>query len=90
MSNRWLPGVPSIDIEARLAVNGVTPTDVATDVWNTFAHVAYERPQEFADDFAAYVGNKRDYTQEQIDELRWSISESIAPHQPATDGGETA
>jgi len=74
-----------IDIEARLAVNGVGPTDVAASIWNTVAHHFYERPHNFARDFAAYIGEKRDYTEEQVDDLRWRISETIAPHDPQSD-----
>ncbi len=71
--------MPAIDIEAKLAVNGTTPTDVGVSVYNKFAHTFYDTPKAFARDFANYVGAKRDMTEQEINELRTSIAARIAP-----------
>lgn len=81
MSNRFLPGMPAIpiDVDAKLEINGWSPVDVGVWAWEKAAHAFYDTPRAFARDFANAIGEKRDLTAAEVQELRRSIARAIDP-----------
>lgn len=75
MSNRFMPGMPTVE----LIVNDKSLSAHAADVYRRVGHLVYDTPKAFARDAADYIGHKRDMTEAEINELRREIAAAIAP-----------